>query len=134
VLECGLSQKEGECHILVVESSPELRRVMVLLLEDEGHTVVQSATPEEAMALLSDSGFDLVITDTFGRSSQDALESASGVLEAAAGTPVALCTGYRFTMDEVRRAGFSDIIRKPFEPEVFLERVRGLCTAEGAAA
>ncbi len=111
------------CHILIVESSPELRRFMALLLEGEHHKVTTQTTAEEARALLRPTSVDVIITDSFGRGREDAVESVRGLLQAARRTPVVLCTGYQLSPDEWRRAGVRDLILKPFDPDVFLTRV-----------
>jgi CheY-like chemotaxis protein len=134
MLESNSAPDKPGCHVLIVENSAELRRLMAMFLEDDGHTVVSCGTPEEAIALLQEETIDLVLTDTFGTNQRNALESASVVLRAAGRAPVGLCTGYRFTPDEVCRAGFSGLIAKPFEPDEFLAQVDELCAVAKAAA
>jgi CheY-like chemotaxis protein len=107
---------------------------MALLLEGEGHSVVQAATLAEAIEHLTATPFDLVITDSFGRTPEDALQSISGILEAAAPAPVVLCTGHRLLLDDLERAGVRGMIRKPFQVDAFLAQINGLCSLEGTAA
>ncbi len=108
------------CRVLVVESSPELRRFMALLLEGERHQVTTLARPDEAATLLRTANIDVVITDSFASSPDRALESVRDILCAAGSTPVVLCTGHRLPIDALRRAGVRDLIPKPFDPDIFL--------------
>lgn len=50
-------------HILVVEDEQELNDLYVQLLEAEGHKVSSALDGKDAMKLLSEGGFDVVLLD-----------------------------------------------------------------------
>ncbi|HNX50001.1 MAG TPA: sigma-54 dependent transcriptional regulator [Thermoanaerobaculaceae bacterium] len=52
-------------RILVVDDEPNLRELLRIVLEGDGHFVVQAATFHEAMEVLTREQFDLVICDIF---------------------------------------------------------------------
>jgi CheY-like chemotaxis protein len=113
-------------RILVVEDDLVLRELVVSVLDDEGYAVIGTELPGDATALLGRVRFDLVITDGFSSKPEVELLEAQAVLEAAGATPVALFTAHRFELDEVRAAGFRDVIEKPFDLETFEQQVRTL--------
>ena len=49
--------------ILVVEDDSDLRKLIRLRLERTGHTVEEAATGEEALGLVSENPYDLVVLD-----------------------------------------------------------------------
>lgn len=50
-------------QILVVDDEPAITQVMEMMLQFEGHEVKTAACGNEALALLAETKFDLVITD-----------------------------------------------------------------------
>jgi len=63
----GLRTDELGPHqrILVVDDADALRRLMQIILGDEGYAVITTAVQEDAVVLLREVAFDLVITDSF---------------------------------------------------------------------
>lgn len=51
------------CAILVVDDEPELREVIMRVLEDVGHKVTLAENGNEASKALARGAFDLVLTD-----------------------------------------------------------------------
>src|SRR5215211_3201186 len=49
--------------VLVVEDEPVIRELMVILLEEEGYTVVQAADGLEALQTVDDHPIDVVLSD-----------------------------------------------------------------------
>jgi CheY-like chemotaxis protein len=117
----GLHQR-----ILVVEDDLVLRELMVTLLEDDGYAVIATAVAGDGAALLSRVSFDLVLTDGFSDKPTAELLEAQPVLQAAGVTPVALFTAHRFELDDVCKAGFRDLIEKPFDLETLEHQIRTL--------
>lgn len=58
----GLTTKQGP-RILIVDNEPQILNVLTRFLEDEGHHVIASARPEEALRFISKMDVDLVLTD-----------------------------------------------------------------------
>ena len=58
----GLSSQHGP-RILVVDNEPQILNVVSRFLEDEGHHVIASARPEEALRFLGKMDVDLILTD-----------------------------------------------------------------------
>jgi CheY-like chemotaxis protein len=113
-------------RILLVDDADALRRMMRLVLENEGYTVIAVALQADAVALLQEVTFDLVITDSFSRTPTGALLGTADLLAAAGATPVALFTAHRVRLDPAHAAGFADFITKPFDIDEMAQQVRTL--------
>ena len=113
-------------HILLVDDEPDIAEVVVQLLEEDGLSVRVASTLDQALAAVRETTFDLAIVDGMSGDPAQAWTNALTVLRAAGETPVVLFTGHRREPDEVRAAGFADLISKPFNIDEFTERVRTL--------
>ena len=61
--ETSTSQVESEARILVVDDEENLRITTAAILENDGYIVDVAASGDEAISLLKNSGYDLVLTD-----------------------------------------------------------------------
>ncbi len=111
-------------RILVVEEEPDIARLLRMMLEDEGYTVLLASSLEAATTQLAQTPVDLVLTDSFSPSVATALEVAQPLLAVAGRTPVVLLTGYGVTQEDARGSGFSGVIGKPFALDDLLDQVR----------
>jgi CheY-like chemotaxis protein len=117
-------------RVLVVEQDHLVRRLAVMLLEEEQYVVITAQAPVDAMALLEHVTFDLVITSSFRRRLEPVLLARADLLQAAGATPVGLFTAYRAELPEAQAAGFAGLLAKPFAIEDFVGWVRGLLTSQ----
>jgi DNA-binding response OmpR family regulator len=115
--------------VLVVEDAEGLRHLMRAVLEDEGYTIIAVAIQADAVSLLKEVSFDLVITDSFTNSPRTILIDAAEILAASGTTPVALFTGHRIELASTLAAGFADLITKPVDIDVLVGQVRALLSA-----
>jgi CheY-like chemotaxis protein len=116
-------------RILVVDDTVALSRLMRVDLEDEGYTIIATAVQADAVSLLQEVSFDLVITDSFSSDPGASLVRTTDIIAAADATPVALFTGHRVELEATHEAGFADLISKPFDIDVLAEQVRTLLNA-----
>ena len=119
---------------LVVDDHPDLRALLRILLERDGHRVVEAADGREAMRALFQDRPDVVILDVDmpgldGWSTLERIREASEV-------PVLMLTGVAGELDKVRglRAGADDYVTKPFGRQELLARVEVLLRRSGAGA
>lgn len=113
-------------HILLVENDAPIRDLVVQVFEDEGYAVIACRTTEEAMSLLDQRSFDLVITDGFSRLPGAVFITTGDLVRRAGLTPIALFSAHAHEFDGARVAGFRDLITKPFQLDTLLHQVKVL--------
>ena len=121
ILRGDLENSFSGASILLVEDDPDIRDLLVTLLALAGFTATACGTAEHALEELREQPFDLILTD-YGlprRSGGWLLKQASdeGLIDA---TPVLVVTAHPNPPDV---SGF-EIIQKPFDLDVLVERVR----------
>lgn len=121
-------------RILVVEDEPQLRGILRLYLEREGHRVTDAGDGSAALAAFDAEPFDLVILDLMlpgmqGETVLDALRDAGGV-------PVLITSAKRSDADRIAglRAGADDYLGKPFNPHELTARVAAILRRSRGAA
>ncbi len=112
--------------ILVIDDEPKMTSLICGTLEDAGHTVHTTVKPDEALQLIEQRSFDIVITDLSmpGISGMMVLEKAL----AKDGTEVVMMTAHGTAETAVKalKAGAADYLLKPFsldELEVLVNRL-----------
>lgn len=103
-------------NILYVEDSEDLRVTIGMLLEGPEREIVSCATGEEALQLLAEREFDLLITDV----SLPGISGADLARKLLADKPdhwVILCSGYEFGSAVSQFGPNVRAILKPFEPD-----------------
>jgi putative nucleotidyltransferase with HDIG domain len=115
-------------RVLVVDDNASLLRFLVSAFSAHGCTVTQAAAAEQALALINEHAFDLVVSDIKmpGLSGLDLLRAVKGKQP---GTPVVLITGNPSINSAVfgLRHGAYDYLPKPFsirEVQDLLARIR----------
>jgi two-component system response regulator PilR (NtrC family) len=102
--------------ILVVDDERAIQDTLAWCLRTDGHEVRTAGSGEEAMAIMADQGFDLIISDIImpGLSGVDLLRNARALQPR---TPVVLITAFATveTAVEALREGASDYVLKPFK-------------------
>lgn len=125
--ESSLNSLNPPAQILVVEDETEIRELISLLLLRQGHRVQQCSSAFEAQKLTHNS-FDLIILDWMmpQMSGLDLLKNLSS--DENFKTPVLMVTAKSEPADIVNGldSGADDYISKPFEPSIFLARVKAL--------
>jgi DNA-binding response OmpR family regulator len=113
-------------RILVVEDEPQLRGLLRLYLEREGHEVTDVGDGAAALAAFDAGPCDLVILDLMlpgmqGETVLDALRDAGDV-------PVLITSAKRSDAERIAglRAGADDYLAKPFNPHELTARVAAI--------
>jgi DNA-binding NtrC family response regulator len=102
--------------ILVVEDRDPLRRLLARALADEGYEVAAAATGGDAVRLLGERPFDLVLTD-LKLPDISGLEVLASAREKQPRVPVVVLTGYGTVgaAVEAMKLGAYDFLEKPLE-------------------
>ena len=116
----------ARARILVVEDEPQLRALLRLYLEREGHRVTDAGDGQAALAAFDAGGADLVILDLMlpGMQGETVLEA----LRDAGDVPVLITSAKRSDAERIAglRAGADDYLAKPFNPHELTARVAAI--------
>ena len=107
-------------QVLIIDDHDSMREGLELLLRRRGHKTLSADGGERGMALLEETGADLVITD-LKMSKMDGMEVLRNVREGYPDTEVLVITAYG-TIEkavEAMKLGAADFITKPFSSEEF---------------
>ncbi len=118
--------------ILLADDSVTIRKVVELTLMDEPYELVSVGSGSEALEKLS-SEIDLVIADVH-MPGADGYEVCQEVKQRTPGVPVMLLVGTfeSYDADKADAAGADDHLKKPFDSQDLLARVRGLLASSRA--
>ncbi len=121
-----------KAKILVIEDEEDLNKLMVLHLKRDGHEPIGVTNGEEALSLLRDSQYQIVVLDWMlpGLSGLEICKRLNRKY------PVLMVTARAEPADIVLglEMGADDYITKPFEVPIFLARVRALLRRAYTAA
>jgi len=109
-----------------VEDEGDVRRLVRVLLERAGHTVVEAANGLEAISLLEADAPDLVVLDV-AMPELDGWQTLERIRDLS-DVPVLILTARAGELDKVRglRGGADDYVTKPFGRQELLARVEAL--------
>ena len=105
--------------VLIVDDEPGMRRILAVNLRRDAHTLVEAAGVVEAVALLAQQDFDVVLTDQ-KMPDGSGLEILRAVQEDDPTTSVIFLTAVgtlELAVESMRQGAF-DFLTKPFVPEV----------------
>ena len=109
--------KNSTLAVLVVDDEANIRKMLSLCLETEGHRVAAVGTPEDALAEASRRSFDVAFVDLrLGIS--NGLDLIPALLNASPWIKIVVITAYASidTAVEAIKRGATDYIPKPFTP------------------
>ncbi|WP_430451323.1 response regulator [Rhodopirellula europaea] len=112
-------------HILVIEDDLDAAESLSDMLSIDGFQITTTASVQNAMELLEDQRFGVILTD---RHLPDGLieHRLQEILEVSSKTPVIVVTGYSDLQAVILafRQGISDYVIKPIIPEDLIQTVR----------
>ncbi|HWQ35162.1 MAG TPA: sigma-54 dependent transcriptional regulator [Blastocatellia bacterium] len=115
-------------RILIIDDEDNLRRILSVILQEDGHAVSEAPGVQAALKLLAEQPFDLVMTDQ-KMPDGEGLSIISACRETDPTLPVVMLTAFA-TVElavEAMRQGAFDFISKPFVPEVVRAVARRAC-------
>ena len=126
----ALEQPRG-VHILVAEDNPINQKLVVTLLEEQGHRVVVATDGRQALAQAAEHSFDLILMDV-QMPELSGLEAATAIRarERATGAhvPIVAMTAHAMTGDRERclAAGMDGYVAKPLRPTELFAAIESL--------
>ncbi len=120
--------------ILIADDETNIRRVLSATLEKEGHQVITARDGEEAIAILSKGGIQVVVTD-LKMPKADGLQVLRYVQRNLPTVPVILMTAYGTVDNAVQaiKAGAFDYITKPFDKSDVIQAITKAAATESLA-
>lgn len=114
-------------RVIVAEDEVAMRKILVLYLEKQGFEVDFAKDGDEALTLIYEKKYDIAILDWMmpGRSG---VEVCKEIKNRGLSPKVVLLTAKSEIRDEIQalNIGADDYVRKPFEPQVLLLRIKRL--------
>ncbi len=103
-------------RILVVEDFEDSRAMIRVMIEQQGHSVIEAAGAYEAIAKAEEFLPDLILMD-IGLPLLDGLSTASMIkeIENLDKVPIIAVTAFRDVHDQANKAGCSGVLYKPFD-------------------
>lgn len=120
--------------ILLVDDDPDLLRLLSIRLTAAGYGVAVAESGEKAMAVISASRPQLVVSD-LRMGGMDGMALLEAIHEANTGLPVIILTAHGSIPDAVAatRLGVFSFLTKPFDSKVLLEQIRQALALSGHA-
>jgi signal transduction histidine kinase/putative methionine-R-sulfoxide reductase with GAF domain/CheY-like chemotaxis protein len=116
--------EERSASVLVVDDQEEFREVIVEILASGGHQTESAPGPDEALELMREKSFDLVITD-LGMQGMSGWELADRIYRDYPNTRIIMATGWGNNLEPENLAAHhvDKLISKPFKIEDILRAV-----------
>jgi two-component system, sensor histidine kinase and response regulator len=131
-------ERESPLEILLAEDNPVNQLLAVRLLEKRGHRVTVANNGQEAVALVKQGAFDLVLMDV-QMPVNDGFEATAAIRQwenvRGVHTPIIAMTAHAMKGDEERclAAGMDAYLAKPIDPRKLYELVEALHSNADAA-
>jgi len=111
--------------ILVIDDEPIVRTSCIRLLGPEGYEVKSASSGKEALELLENEPFNLVLLD-LKMPDMDGIEVLKKIKDTWPDTKVVMITGYSTVETAVKtlKLGAFSYLEKPFTPDTLLETAR----------
>ncbi|WP_379152657.1 response regulator transcription factor [Paenibacillus sp. sgz5001063] len=113
-------------QILIVDDEWNMRNLLRIYLQKEGFATQEAATGHEALRMVEQHSFDLLLLDVM-MPDMDGWQVCRAVREHTQ-LPILMLTARSETKDKVQGLGIGadDYLTKPFEPEELLARIHSL--------
>lgn len=126
------SDQQGQATVLVIDDDPEMRALLKVFLEREGHRVIEKSGGEAAMATVESERIDAVVLDK-EMPGIGGFDFLSFIRRRCPEIPVILITAFGgpAVEEEALRRGATRYVEKPFRVTELLEALRAV-TKEGS--
>lgn len=127
-------RQRGDLSVLVVEDDAAVAAMVVDMLGQLGHHGRSVATVAAAMAVLTEAGTDLVLTDVLLPGGASGLDLAREVQQRQLDVPVILTSGYGGAMTDRLSTMNLPLLRKPYQLNALSQAIDAALSPRCAAA
>lgn len=114
--------KQPSYNILIVDDEDAIKNVLASILSLKGHKCSTASDGIEALSMLADNGYDVMIVDIV-MPNMDGITLTKEALKINPEMPIMVMTGFaEHSANEAMEAGAWDFISKPFSSNEFLLR------------
>ena len=119
-------------NILIAEDDPDMQKILALYLKKEGYDVDTVSDGQAAVQYLAKHGADLVLLDWM-MPVQDGIETCRQIRDLNIPVKSLMLTAKGENKHEITglSCGADDYMRKPFDIQILLLRIKKLCNLEG---
>ena len=114
--------------ILLVDDEPKIRQALAQALRDEGHDVNATGNPREALRLVGERPFDLLVVDNLmpGMTGLELIREVAASVPESERPQIVMMTAHGSTqiVREAFKLGVEDFLEKPFEVDELLALAR----------
>ena len=114
-------------HILFADDNPDIRELVLLILQNAGFRVITTDNPADVLRLAATEHFDALLLD-YWMPNLTGIELCRGIRTFDQSTPILICSG-AFTQadtEAVVRAGAQGCVQKPFDSKDLIRALRSL--------
>jgi DNA-binding NtrC family response regulator len=117
-------------RLLIIDDEPDLREVLIALLEDSVLNITEAANGVDAIEILAKEKFDAILSDE-KMPRKSGLEVLRWLRENDIQTPFIIHSGFRHKdmATEATRLGAFAFIDKPWDEKILMETVRNAINA-----
>ncbi|HEX8224806.1 MAG TPA: response regulator [Allosphingosinicella sp.] len=127
----GLRRRRGQ--VLLVDDDDDVRSVAAAMVAELGYEVVTADTGDEALRLLGEGRFDVMVTDV-AMPGMNGVELGRRVRRLAPGMPILFASGYADVQTFGAELSDQEVLRKPFRISEVAARLHHLLEAGPAPA
>ncbi len=115
---------DGKKRILIVDDEPQIGKIFGLKLQLSGYDVVSTTSGAEAIELVRNDKFDIMLLDILmpdvtGFDVLDQVRQFSQI-------PIIVFTARHDIFAHAKRFGANDYISKPLNPDLLVEKIKGV--------
>lgn len=139
VAEAPGNKADGGLRILLAEDNPVNQEVAQQMLQKRGHTVTIASNGREALKLVAESEFDLILMD-IQMPEMDGFQSTAAIRElekkGSRRTPIVAMTAHAMKGDRERclEGGMDGYVSKPVQSKLLYETIENITTTGHVAA
>ena len=117
---------------MIAEDDPDMQKILALYLKKEGYDVDTVSDGQAAVQYLAKHGADLVLLDWM-MPVQDGIETCRQIRDLNIPVKILMLTAKGENKHEITglSCGADDYMRKPFDIQILLLRIKKLCNLEG---